>query len=78
MIFEISVKLEIGRKFENSLKSASGFFRDGDKAATFNALGILLVVRDKLINLVIVVWDPYRQDQIDATLMKLCYRDISH
>ena len=54
MIFEISVKLEIGRKFENCLKSASGFFRDGDKAATFNALGILPVERDKLTNLVIV------------------------
>ena len=54
MIFEISVKLEIGRKFENCLKSASGFFRDGDKAATFNALGILPVEKDKLTNLVIV------------------------
>lgn len=54
MIFEISVRLEIGRKFENCLKSASGFFRDGDKAATFNALGILPVERDKLTNLVIV------------------------
>jgi len=41
MIFETSVRLEIGRKFENCLKSASGFFRDGDKAVTFNALGIL-------------------------------------
>ena len=45
MIFEISVKLEIGRKFENCLKSASGFFRDEDKVATFNALGILPVER---------------------------------
>ena len=52
MIFEISVKLEIGWKFENSLKSASGFFREEDKAATFNALGILPVERDKLTNLV--------------------------
>ena len=49
-----SVKLDIGRKFENCLKSASGFFKDGDKVATFNALGILPVERDKLTNLVIV------------------------
>lgn len=54
MIFEISVRLEIGRKFETCLKSASGFFRDGYKAATFNALGILSVERDKLTNLVVV------------------------
>ena len=54
MIFEISVKLEIGQKFKNCLKSASGFFRDGDEAATFNESGILPVERDKLTNLVIV------------------------
>lgn len=54
MIFEISVRLEIGWKFENCLKLVLGFFRDGDKVVIFNVLGILLVERDKLINLVIV------------------------
>ena len=46
---EIYLRFEIGRKLENSSKSALTFFNKGSSIADFKSLGISPVVNDRLI-----------------------------